>query len=231
MRTTGRVLLFFFTGSMVFAGLCAPAKLSDHPFIPMFARLVSNAPAPRGLPPANTPIERIILEAAVRYQIHPALIAAMIEVESGWKPYATSPKGAMGLMQLMPQTARLVGVAQPYDTASNIFGGVKYLRQMLDRFNGNYLLAIAAYNAGPGAVERFGTVPPYYETLRYIPQVAYWYRHYAKKIARLTGEDKTPKRTLKVRPAAKVKVAAPPPLHPRRAGIANRTMWRVIQDA
>lgn len=226
MRKIGRVLLFFSTGSIILAGLCAPAKLSDHPFSPMFARVVSNETNRTNttLPPANTPMERIILEAAIRYQIHPALIAAMIEVESGWKPYATSPKGAMGLMQLMPQTARLVGVAQPYDVASNILGGVKYLRQMLDRFNGNYLLAIAAYNAGPGAVERFGTVPPYYETIRYLPQVAYWYRYYAKKIAKAMGEDVAApaRRVPKTQPAAKVRAGAK---------VARRTMWRIIRDA
>ncbi|MBI2346471.1 MAG: lytic transglycosylase domain-containing protein [Deltaproteobacteria bacterium] len=161
---------------LIGGGLFFPQPVANSALVrPIPLWIAQNPPEPKGL-------ERIILEAALQYKIHPALIAAMIEVESGYRPYARSPKGAMGLMQLMPQTARHLGVHQPFDIEENVMGGVKYLRQMLDTFRGNYLLALAAYNAGPDAVQRYGTIPPYYETVQYIPKVAYWYRHYLAKM-------------------------------------------------
>ena len=101
------------------------------------------------------------------------LVRAVMQVESGFNPNARSPKGAMGLMQLMPATARQFGVRNPFNPAENVRAGVAYLRQLLDRYDNDERLALAAYNAGPGAVDKYGqTVPPYRETKDYVARVS-----------------------------------------------------------
>lgn len=115
----------------------------------------------------------IIDTHASTHQLRPELVRAVVQVESGYNQYARSNKGAMGLMQLMPATARVYGVTNPYDAEQNIGAGTAYLRDLLDRFEGNEELALAAYNAGPGAVEKYGQiVPPYRETRAYVRKVA-----------------------------------------------------------
>lgn len=118
----------------------------------------------------------IIERAAATFNIDEKLIHSVIKMESNYRPNATSHAGAQGLMQLMPQTARGLGVKNAYDPEQNIFGGSKYLRQMLDQFNGNIQLALAAYNAGPGNVRKFGGIPPFRETQNYIKNVLNHYQ-------------------------------------------------------
>ena len=116
--------------------------------------------------------EDLVLAHASANGLRPELVRAVIQVESGFNARARSPKGAMGLMQLMPATARSLGVQNPWDPDDNIRGGTKYLRMLLDRYQGDERLALAAYNAGAGAVDRFGgTVPPYRETRDYVRKV------------------------------------------------------------
>ena len=138
---------------------------------------VPDAPAFRATRPpaasaAREPFEPLVQEYASRHRLRPDLIRAVIQVESGFNPRATSPKGAMGLMQLMPATARELGVRNAYDPVENIRGGTAYLRRLLDRYDGNEALALAAYNAGFDAVDRYGRrVPPYTETQNYVRKV------------------------------------------------------------
>src|SRR5262249_7521598 len=111
--------------------------------------------------PAGTPYGAEITDSAQRNGLDPALLAGLIKQESGFNPNARSGAGAEGLTQLMPGTAAGLGVTNPLDPAQAIEGGAKYLKQQLDRFGGDTARALAAYNAGPGAVQRFGGVPPY----------------------------------------------------------------------
>jgi soluble lytic murein transglycosylase-like protein len=116
-------------------------------------------------------IDQSVKKAAIKYRLPSQLIKGVIEAESNFQVSATSPKGAQGLMQLMPETAQELGIDNPFDIDQNIDGGARYLRKMLDLFGGDIKLALAAYNAGPGAVERHKGIPPYLETRRYVDRV------------------------------------------------------------
>jgi hypothetical protein len=120
---------------------------------------------------ATMPYGSLIADAAARYRLDGLLLAAVVEAESGFDPHAVSPRGALGLMQIMPATAAQYGVAQPAEPRANVRAGARYLRDLLHRFDHDLELALAAYNAGPGNVVRYGGVPPFRETTRYVDRV------------------------------------------------------------
>ena len=130
--------------------------------------------------------DAMIEEHANSSRLDPKLVRAVIQTESGYNASALSTVGAMGLMQLMPGTARELAVEDPYDPSQNVRGGTAYLRQMLDQFKGSLELAVAAYNAGPGAVQKYGGVPPYRETVSYVQRVLGLYRGEAVTVAAAT---------------------------------------------
>ena len=128
------------------------------------------------LPVPSADLEPLIQRQSDSQNLDPKLVKAVIQVESGYNHKALSNKGAMGLMQLMPETASLFNVRNAFDPEENLRAGTRYLRQLLDRFAGRIELALAGYNAGPGAVEKHGGVPPYAETRDYVKQVMMLYR-------------------------------------------------------
>lgn len=119
----------------------------------------------------------IISAAADKYSMNPTIIHAVIRTESLYNENALSPKGAQGLMQLMPETAKELGVEDAFDPIQNIDGGTRYLRYLIDKFDGDLSLALAAYNAGEGSVKRYGGIPPYPETVEYIKKIENLIRH------------------------------------------------------
>lgn len=163
----------------------------------------------RPLPPDRSRrYEQDIQQAAALYQIPPPLIHAVIGVESDYDPRATSRAGAQGLMQLMPATARGMGVIDVFDPRENIFGGVRYLRALANQFAGSLVKTIAGYHAGPGAVLRYGGLPPYATTLQYVRMVLHRYRHQRQR-ALATALLGAP-------------AAAPDPAGPRSKALARR---------
>lgn len=120
-------------------------------------------------------ITEVIEAAASTYNLPASLITAVIKAESGFNPKAVSSKGAVGLMQLSLSTRKAMNVTNPFDPVQNILAGARYLRHLLDRFNGNVEMAIAAYNAGPEAVKRHGGIPPYAQTRAFVPKVMEYY--------------------------------------------------------
>jgi soluble lytic murein transglycosylase len=130
----------------------------------------------RLLPTPDTDLDPLIARHSEAQNLDPRLVRAVIQAESGYNRKALSNKGAMGLMQLMPATASLLNVRNPYDADENLRGGTTYLRSLIDRFAGSLELAVAAYNAGPGAVEKHRGIPPFQETREYVRRVLSLYR-------------------------------------------------------
>ena len=128
----------------------------------------------------NRELEQAVIRAAQQHHVQPALLLAVMKAESSFNPIAVSKAGAVGLMQLIPETAIRHGVRNLYDANDNITGGAKHLRYLLDRFHGNIRFALAAYNAGERNVDRYGQIPPYKETQDYVKKVLVYYRSYKK---------------------------------------------------
>ncbi|MBR1424905.1 lytic transglycosylase domain-containing protein [bacterium] len=120
---------------------------------------------------SKSQILNMVNQIARKNGVDEKLVQALIKQESGFNPNATSKAGAMGLMQLMPATAKAMGVQDPYNATQNVEGGVKYLKSLLNKYNGNVILALSAYNAGPGAVDKYDGVPPYKETQNYVKNI------------------------------------------------------------
>jgi soluble lytic murein transglycosylase-like protein len=157
------------------AAIAPEAKTGLTPAVTVSAPPKVDAPATSTTPPTpSTPapdVNRLIAEAASAYAVDPLLVWSVMGVESNFNSRAVSPKGAQGLMQLIPATARRFGVSDVFDPRQNIEGGVKYLRYLQDLFPSDLRLSLAAYNAGEGAVARFGGVPPFRETVDYVEKV------------------------------------------------------------
>lgn len=183
-------------------------------------------------PESSRQYDDLIKEHAASSGVRTDLVRAVIQVESAFNPYAKSPKGALGLMQLMPATIRQFGVVNPFSPKENIRAGVAYLRALLDRYSNDEVIALAAYNAGPGAVDRYRqNVPPYRET-----------QNYVAKVGEIAGSEATPAGTSIYRivqvvdgrervlfstdPAARINPAALPPSDP-----ASRTPAQVLRPS
>lgn len=153
----------------------AAAPAATAPASPFAGALAAAQASPSAAPVSGTgassAFDAQINAAAASNGIDPALLKGLVSQESGFNPNARSGAGAVGLTQLMPGTAATLGVTNPLDPAQSLQGGAKYLREQLDRFGGDEKLALAAYNAGPGAVQKYGGVPPYAETQNYVTSV------------------------------------------------------------
>ncbi len=130
----------------------------------------------------QVPFGSIIYREAMRNKLSPELVAAVVEAESDFRPRLVSNKNAQGLMQIVPETGRLLGCDNPFNPAENVAAGTRYLRYLLDRFAGDQQLALAAYNAGEGTIDKFGGVPPFPETVNYLQRVAHGTRSYKQRV-------------------------------------------------
>jgi soluble lytic murein transglycosylase-like protein len=181
-RQTVAVWGSFALGCLLAAQIQRPEKAQRHasPWVEDFQGM--SIPLESDPFSGPTPFEERVIEVAIREGLDPALVLAVVEAESGQEANAVSPKGAVGLMQVLPETAAEIGYPDAADPARNLEAGCRYLAVLLESFGGDVELALAGYNAGPGAVRRWGTVPPYRETRTFIARVAAEYE-------RLTGLD------------------------------------------
>ncbi|HEX4003651.1 MAG TPA: transglycosylase SLT domain-containing protein [Candidatus Acidoferrales bacterium] len=154
-------------GKVVYVNADSPRRASGS--------TISSPPAsgasPQSANAAGDHLDQIVQAAAERHNLDPALVKAVITTESGWNPSAISRKGAVGLMQLIPETAERFGVGNAFDPAQNVEGGTSYLKELLDHYNGDLTKSLAAYNAGQRAVDQSGGIPAYPETERYVQKV------------------------------------------------------------
>ena len=185
----------------------APGTLADYPTdqanVSVQVQTISDPTAAgRATDPSRaasaTELERAVTRAAQQHRLHPALLFAVMKAESSFNPIVVSKAGAVGLMQLVPETAMRHGVQNLYDTNENVAGGARHLRYLLDRFHGNMRLALAAYNAGERKVDRYRQIPPYKETRHYVQKVLSYYRDY-RKDARLVPLGERQQEGYKVR--------------------------------
>jgi hypothetical protein len=149
--------------------------------VPPPADAHSAPPSPVAKPISALALDQVVNSASAAYHLDPDLVNSVIHAESGFNSHAVSPKGARGLMQLMPSTANQLGVADAFDPQANVTGGSRYLRELLERYNFDLVKALAAYNAGPERVEQYGGVPPFHETRAYVARIVHEYN--TKKIA------------------------------------------------
>ncbi len=150
------------------------------------AQSAAEARVPQAPETRRANLWNMVQETSNRHGLDPKLVDLVIRMESGYHPYVVSPKGAQGVMQLMPYTASLYGVKNAFDPVENISGGVRYLKDLLARYNSDLSLALAAYNAGPGAVDKHGGVPPYQETRKYVSAILNAYQGVTPPVT-LTG--------------------------------------------
>ena len=163
------------TGKLVRSVVITPKAVPEHVIAPVLPPAADAAPeeiAKVSLPePTGGAFDDMVNRIAKDNDLPPSLVHSVIRVESNYNPFALSPKGAMGMMQLIPATARRFGVDNAFNPKQNVEGGVKYLKHLLELYKGNYALALAAYNAGEGAVAKYGGIPPYAETQNYVQSV------------------------------------------------------------
>src|SRR6266849_2928035 len=179
------------------------------PPVPVMTHQNPTLPAPSTAPENSQKLDAVINSIGDLHHIDPDLINSVIHAESGFNPRAVSPKGAQGLMQLMPQTASHLGVANAFDPRANVEGGTRYLRELLERYNFDLIKALAAYNAGPHRVEQYRGVPPYFETRAYVARVVRDFNR--KKLAerKTSTKAKTISKVQARRPATVKQATAP----------------------
>src|SRR5262245_46544817 len=181
-----RALMMSAVTSLAISAPCTLAELTNHQAIvavqgeTVSLPLAGSTATGASHTTAGTELERAVTRAAKQHRLHPALLLAVMKAESSFNPIVVSKAGAVGLMQLVPETAMRHGVQNLYDTNENVAGGARHLRYLLDRFHGNTRLALAAYNAGEGKVDRYKQIPPYKETRHYVQKVLSYYRDYRK---------------------------------------------------